>query len=274
MSNTKPSPSTYTQGHSDEVTAAHKQRTVSTSAQFLLPHLKPHFFLLDIGCGPGTITHGFLEHLPSGSVTGVDISDSLIQQNTSTFPPSQYSNLKFEVGNVLDGLKYQDESFDVVYTHQTILHLPDPVKAMKEARRVLKPGGMLAMRESDHASWYPHYPGLDKYIDALQQMINSSGAPGFYRARELHAWAGQAGFDRAKMVVSGAASIYSSEEQRRWFAGIHVGRLRGEGVGGKLKELEILGQEEIEECVRDLEKWRDDVNGWQAMLESDVVAYK
>ena len=103
---------------------------------------------------------------------------------------------------------------------------------MKEVHRVLKPGGMLAMRESEHASWYPAYSGLQKYIDALQRMITSSSAPGFYRTRELHVWARQAEFDRAKMVLGGNALTHCSDEQRQWFAGVHIGRLMGEGVAG------------------------------------------
>ena len=274
MSTNATSTSTYTQGHTDEVTSSHKQRTITTSAQFLLPHLKPHFSLLDVGCGPGTITVGFTEHLPSGSVTGIDISDTLISQISSTFPPSKYPKLKFEVGNVLDGLKYDDETFDVVYTHQTILHIPDPVKAMKEARRVLKPGGMLAMRESDHPDWYPDCPGMKKSMDALHKMVISTGAPGFGGGRKIHAWARQAGFERSKMHLTGSASMRNGEQERRADVERQIAKLRGKGVGDKFKELGILNEEEIEEIVKDLERWRDDVDGWSVVWECEVVAYK
>ena len=268
------SKSTYTQGHSPEVLAAHQQRTIANSAQFLLPHLKPHFALLDVGCGPGTITTGFVEYLSSGSATGIDITDSVISQNTSTFPISKYPNLKFEVGNILDGLKYEDESFDVVFTNQTILHLPDPVKAMTEARRVLKTGGMLAMRESDHLSWYPFLPGLENYVEDMSKMLRSTGAPGFCRARELHAWARKAGFKRRKIITGGSASISSTEEERKWVAEIHIGRLRSQGVGGKLRELGIAGDKQIEEMVEDFEKWRHDDDGWLAIWQCEVIAFK
>jgi ubiquinone/menaquinone biosynthesis C-methylase UbiE len=270
MSNTA---STYTQGHSEEVLRAHKRRTASNNAQFLLPHLKPHYSLLDIGCGPGTITASFLEYIPAGSATGVDISDSLIAANNETFPSSKYSNLKFEVGNVLDGLKYEDESFDVVFTNQTILHIPDPVKAMREARRVLKSGGLLAMHESDHFGWYPYLPGLKKLDKALHGMLNSSGAPGLGRARELHVWAREAGFEREKMKVGVSGQVSSTEEERREFVDVHVGRLRGEGVGGKMRELGIM-EGDLEEMIKDLERWRDDVDGWYTNWCCEVIAVK
>ena len=258
------------QGHSDEVTASHKQRTIQTSAQFLLPYLKPSFKLLDIGCGPGTITTGFSSLLSSGTVTGIDLADDIINQNKSNFPTAEYPNLTFETGNVLEGLRYEDESFDVVYTHQTILHLPDPVKAMREARRVLKTGGMLAMRESDHPDWYPEYPAFQKWKDALDTMVRSTGASGFGGGRKLHVWAREAGFDRSKMVVTGSANVFSSEEQRRWFAGVHIGRMRSEGHAEKLK----MSKEDVEAIVKDFEKWRDDVDGWMTIWDCEVIAYK
>ncbi|KAL8648916.1 MAG: hypothetical protein Q9210_004708 [Variospora velana] len=269
-----PVKSTYSQGHSAEVVASHSARTVSNSAAFLLPHLRPHFSLLDIGCGPGTITSGFCTYLPEGTVTGLDLGDTVIEQAASSHPSTEYPNLKFEVGDILHGLKYEDETFDVVYCHQTILHLPDPIRGMKEARRLLKPGGLLAMRESDSLCWYPEFPGLMKYNECLNGMLRAAGAPGLSSARGLHAWARQAGFEREEMQVGAGTTVYSSPGERRWWAMIHVNRLKGEAVGGKMKSLGLVGDEGIEEMVRDLERWIDEADGWYAALQCEVIATK
>ncbi|KAI4138333.1 MAG: hypothetical protein LQ341_004719 [Variospora aurantia] len=266
---------TYSQGHSAEVIASHSARTVSNSAAFLLPHLRPHFSLLDIGCGPGTITSGFCTHLREGAVTGVDLGDSVIEQAASSHHPlSEYANLKFEVGDILQGLKYADETFDVVYCHQTILHLPDPIRGMKEARRLLKPGGLLAMRESDSLCWYPKLPGLMKYNECLNGMLRAADAPGLSSARGLHAWARQAGFERDKMQVGAGTTVYTSPEDRRWWATMHVNRLKGEAVGGQMKSLGLVGDEGIGEMVRDFGRWTDDPDGWYAALQCEVIATK
>ncbi|KAI4166891.1 MAG: hypothetical protein LQ343_007656 [Gyalolechia ehrenbergii] len=267
-------PSTYLQGHSSEVIASHSARTVTNSAAFLLPHLRPHFSLLDIGCGPGTITSGFCSHLPHGHVTGVDLGDSVIEHARSLHSPSEYPNLKFSAGNILEGLSYADNTFDVVYFHQTILHLPDPIKGIREARRLLKPGGILAMRESDILNWYPELPGLKKYNECLDGMVRSTGAPGLSAARGLHAWAKEAGFERKKMDVGASATVYSTPEERQWWGTMHIDRLRGEAVGGKMKDLGLLGTWGTEQMVSEFKRWLEDDNGWYAALQCEVIARK
>ena len=61
-------------------------------------------------------------------------------------------------------LDYPDASFDVVHAHQVLQHLTDPVTALREMRRVCRPGGVVAARDADYAAmtWYPESPGLDR----------------------------------------------------------------------------------------------------------------
>ncbi|KAL8752388.1 MAG: hypothetical protein Q9184_005750 [Pyrenodesmia sp. 2 TL-2023] len=277
MSSPTPAPppkSTYTQGHSPSVLASHTTRTVSNSASFLLPHLLPTHTLLDIGCGPGTITSGFCTHLPHGHITGIDLSSAVISQAQSLHPPEKFPNLTFETGDILEGLKYDDASFDVVYFHQTVLHLPDPVRGLREARRVLKLGGILAMRETDTLNWYPELPGLRKYNDCLHGMLESTGAPGLTRARGLHTWARQAGFGRENMEVGAGTTVYATPEERQWWGMVHVNRLRAEEVGGKMKSLGLIVDDGVEEVVGDFERWIKDPDGWYAALQCEVLAKK
>ena len=46
----------YTHGHHESVLRSHRWRTAANSCAYLLPHLRPDMSLLDVGCGPGTIT--------------------------------------------------------------------------------------------------------------------------------------------------------------------------------------------------------------------------
>ncbi|KAL9594235.1 MAG: hypothetical protein Q9219_007137 [cf. Caloplaca sp. 3 TL-2023] len=266
--------STYSQGHSKEVIASHSARNVSNSAAFLLPHLRPHFSLLDIGCGPGTITSGFCPHLPQGHVTGVDLGDTVIQHAISTHPTDRFPNLAFETGDILQGLKYDDDTFDVVYFHQTILHLPDPIKGMAEARRVLKPGGILAMRETDTLNWYPEFPGLRKYNECLHGMLQSKGAPGLMAARGLHKWAKEAGFEREKMDVGAGTQVFSTPEERKWWGEIHSNRMLADDVGGRMKGLGLLTEAELEDMMGDFRRWIDDEDAWYVALQCEVIARK
>ena len=63
---------TYTHGHHDSVLRSHRWRTAENSAGYLLPHLRPGQSLLDIGCGPGTITLDLAQLVAPGQTVGVD----------------------------------------------------------------------------------------------------------------------------------------------------------------------------------------------------------
>ena len=139
----------YLHGHSKSVVAAHSARTAAEAAAFVLPELCSPMRLLDFGCGPGSITIDLAEHLmPDGSVVGIDSSESVIEQARNSAIKRGVSNVEFEVRSIFD-TELPSESFDGVYAHQVLQHLADPVSALTEARRMMKPDGLCAVREVD-----------------------------------------------------------------------------------------------------------------------------
>ena len=139
----------YTHGHHESVLRSHTWRTAQNSAGFLLPHLKSGDSLLDVGCGPGTITMDLAELVAPGHVVGIDRSNEVIERAREAAEARALSNLSFEVGDVYH-LEFEDDSFDVVYAHQVLQHLSDPTRALREMRRVLRDGGWLAVRDGDY----------------------------------------------------------------------------------------------------------------------------
>ena len=85
--------------------------------------------------------------------------------------------MEFLAGNIYD-LDFEDETFDVVHAHQVLQHLTDPVEALREMRRVAKPGGIVAVRDADFRgmSWYPTIPELDEWMDLYQRIARRNGA--------------------------------------------------------------------------------------------------
>ena len=138
-------PEVYTHGHHESVLRSHRWRTAENSAAYLLPHLKPHMRILDVGCGPGTITAGLAGYVPQGHVTGIDAAPDIVEQARELTAGRE--NLDFTTGEVY-ALDYPDDTFCVVHAHQVLQHLSDPVRALREMHRVTKPGGLVAARAS------------------------------------------------------------------------------------------------------------------------------
>jgi ubiquinone/menaquinone biosynthesis C-methylase UbiE len=125
-----------------------QRRTAQTSAGFLLPYLRPGLRLLDGGCGPGTITVGLAEAVTPGEVVGVDTEPVQIERGRALAGERGLTNLRFEVGDVT-ALPFEDATFDAAFVSQVLLYLPDPAVGLRELRRVLKPGGVLGVRDAD-----------------------------------------------------------------------------------------------------------------------------
>ena len=97
--------------------------------------------LLDVGCGPGTVTIDLAARVAPGEVVGLDRSAVVVEMRTrGRGRRPAPCNVTFEAGDVY-ALPYDDDAFDVVHAHQVLQHLTDPVAALREMRRVTRPGG-------------------------------------------------------------------------------------------------------------------------------------
>src|SRR5674476_1594575 len=150
----------YTHGHHESVLRSHSWRTAANSAAHLLPYLREGQRLLDVGCGPGTITVDLAAHVAPGPVIGVDTSAEVLER-ARRHAAELGAPVSFQVGDVY-ALDFPDASFDVVHAHQVLQHLTDPVAALREIRRVTRPGGVVALREGDYGAmtWYPPSAGI------------------------------------------------------------------------------------------------------------------
>ena len=123
---------------------------LQTQRPIFLPHLKPGMHVLDIGCGPGTITLDLAALVAPGKVVGIEnVEAPLLAARAEAVARSDVSTT-FQLGDALK-LPFENESFDVVHAHQVLQHLPDPVTALREMVRVCKSGGWIAARDADYA---------------------------------------------------------------------------------------------------------------------------
>jgi len=121
-----------------------------------LLNIQPHHHILEIGFGPGVSTQMASEKASQGFVAGIDHSRTMVQaasQRNAAAIRSGRMELKY--GDVTS-LSYPDQSFDIVFSLHSIYFWPKPVDCLKEIKRVLKPGGLLAITIQPKDKWRPN----------------------------------------------------------------------------------------------------------------------
>lgn len=201
----------YTMGYSEAILETQLRATAETSAQFLLPHLRPGLRLLDFGCGPGTISVGLAEAVAPGEMHGIDMDEAQIERATSIAASEGQNNAVFHVGDVID-LPFEDGFFDVAHCRSVLMRVPDTAAVLSEVKRVLKPGGIVACREMICESAFTHPdPGIMRRSwEIFEDLVQwDDGHP--QMGKELKGHVLEAGFTDVRM--SGSLSIYSAPEE-------------------------------------------------------------
>lgn len=222
MTERPPRSASYTHGHHASVLASHRWRTIANSAAYLEPHLVAGRSLLDVGCGPGTITTEFAERLAPGRVIGLDAASDAIAAAESH--AAEVGSAATFVQADAFALPFDDGAFDITHTHQTLQHVGDPVAMLREMARVTAPGGTIAAREVDYAvtSWFPLLPGLAQWLDLyLRVHRGNGGEPN--AGRHLKAWAHEAGLDDVEITAT--VWLFSEKAERAWWGGAWAERV-------------------------------------------------
>jgi ubiquinone/menaquinone biosynthesis C-methylase UbiE len=260
----------YAHGHHESVLRSHTWRTAQNSAGFLLDRLKSGDSLLDVGCGPGTITMDLAELVAPGPVVGIDRSKEVIERAREAADARALSNLSFEVGDVYK-LEFEDSLFDVVYAHQVLQHLSEPTRALVEMRRVLRDGGWLAVRDGDYGefTWSPPSDGLTRWMELYHQITRKNGAEAD-AGRYLAEWVGAAGFD--SLERSRSDWTYESVEEREWWADLWADRVLYSEFARQGLEYGLTTSEELSEISGAFRAWSDSDNGIFVVVHEEVLA--
>ncbi|MFZ3560909.1 MULTISPECIES: class I SAM-dependent methyltransferase [unclassified Streptomyces] len=264
----------YTHGHHESVLRSHTWRTAANSAAYLLGSLKPHMKILDIGCGPGTITADLAELVPDGHVTGADHAEGILDQARATAAERGLTNVDFTTADV-HALDWPDDTFCVVHAHQVLQHVGDPVQALREMRRVTKPGGIIAVRESDYAafSWFPRLPAMDDWLDLYERVTRANGGEPD-AGRFLKSWALKAGFAQEDLTCSAGTWCYSTPEEIAWWSGLWADRTLASAYadratgGGHATPAQLTA---VSEAWRE---WGTYEDAWFGVLHGEILCRK
>ncbi|MFM9372282.1 class I SAM-dependent methyltransferase [Streptomyces sp. Da 82-17] len=259
----------YTHGHHASVLRSHTWRTAANSAAYLLGELKPHMAVLDVGCGPGTITADLAALVPEGRVTGVDAAPGILDRARATAAERGLDNVEFAVADV-HALDFPDATFCVAHAHQVLQHVGDPVQALRELRRVVKPGGIVAVRDSDYAAmtWYPQVPGLDDWHGLYQRVARANGGEPD-AGRRLKSWALEAGF--TDITATSSTWTYTTDEERAWWSGLWAERTTDSAYARRATEGGHADEAQLAEIADAWRTWGEAPDGWFAVLHGELL---
>ncbi len=262
-------PDTYIHGHHDSVLRSHRRRTAENSAGYLLPHLRQGHTLLDIGCGPGTITLDLAAAVAPGQVIGIDRVDEPLTDARQAAAGRGLTTVAFTVGDAYQ-LDLPADTFDVVHAHQVLQHLTDPVAALREMARVCRPGGVVAARDADYAAmtWYPLDPRLDRWLELYHQVALDNGAEPD-AGRRLLAWAHRAGY--RDVTCSASVWCYSTPDERAWWGSTWAERVTRSAFAEQAVSAGFSDPEELEVLAGAWRDWGAAEDGWFAIVHGEIV---
>jgi ubiquinone/menaquinone biosynthesis C-methylase UbiE len=249
---------TYTHGHAEPVLQSHRWRTAENSAGYLLPSLRPGLDLLDVGCGPGTITVDLAARVAPGRVVGLDVSATPLAE-ARELSERTGTAVTFVQGDVY-ALAEADDSFDVVHAHQVLQHLTDPVAALREMARACRPGGVIAVRDVDY--------GLNRWLDLYHRVARRNDAEPD-AGRRLLSWAHAAGL--RNVVATASSWCYASPAEREWWGNSWAGRATASSFAEQALAYGLASAAELEEIAAAWLRWRDSDDGWLGMLHGELL---
>jgi SAM-dependent methyltransferase len=260
---------TYTHGHHESVLRSHRWRTAENSAGYLLPHLSSGATVLDVGCGPGTITADLATLVTPGRVTALEVTEPALDLARAEIARRGLANVEFEVGDV-HALGFADDTFDVVHAHQVLQHVADPVAALREMRRVAKPGGIVAVRDSDYAAftWWPQLPALDEWLALYEKVARGNGGEPD-AGRRLLSWAHAAGF--TDVTATSSTWCFANQTDRDWWGGMWADRVLKSDMAAQSLRTGAATQDDLQRISDGWRTWAADQDGWLSLLHSELI---
>jgi ubiquinone/menaquinone biosynthesis C-methylase UbiE len=259
----------YTHGHQDAVLRSHRWRTAQNSAAYLLPHLRSGQRLLDVGCGPGTLTVDLARIVAPGAVVGLDRVESVIAEASALASTGAVGNVSFRTADFRDaGL--QRASFDVVHAHQVLQHLQDPVGALAVMAELAKPGAIVAARDSDYSAfvWAPANRHLERWRGIYVEVTRRNEAEA-NAGRWLLQWARAAGL--VDVSYGSSTWTFATPTDRNWWADLWAERCVSSSFAHQAVDYGIATAAELASVAGGWRAWAEDPDAVFVVVHGEVI---
>jgi ubiquinone/menaquinone biosynthesis C-methylase UbiE len=231
-------------------------RDARTFLPFLLPYLRPGLAVLDAGCGVGSIALDLAPTVAPGRMVGIDVDPGQIEVARRSAAERAIDNAEFLTASVLE-LPFDDETFDVVYANAVLLYVRDPVRALGEMRRILRPGGLAAASDDDLGTVVisPDRPELRLAPRLFELAVAHEGGNARY-SRHLRTLMLEAGFAQTQGVAH-APEVYGDAASTRWFADFAVGLFTAPTMTEVIVGEGWASRAELDAMIAGLREWAE-----------------
>ena len=247
-----------------------RTRSAAEYADFVLPRIGPDDRVLDVGCGPGSITLGLAEI--AHHVTGVDVDDEEFADARAYAVEHAIDNVDFREGSIYE-LAFDDASFDVCTLFSMMETLDDPLAGLAEVRRVVKPHGVIGASSIEYGGLILHGPGeplLRRFYELRLQIWEAQGDVQFHRGRELRSLLQRAGF--VDVEASLTYFSYGTEDRVRTFGLGRAADCRDEWFTGSIARFGLAETEELDELEAAWLRWSESRDAFAAFAWGRAVA--
>jgi ubiquinone/menaquinone biosynthesis C-methylase UbiE len=229
-------------------------RDARTFLPFLLPYLRSGLEVLDAGCGVGSIALDLAPTVAPGRIVGIDVDPLQIEVARKSAADRGIENAGFVTASVLQ-LPFDDATFDVVYANAVLLYVREPVRALAEMRRVLRPGGLAAAADDDFGTVVisPDRPELELAPRLFELAVAREGGNARY-SRYLRTLMLEAGFVRTRGVAH-APEVYGDAESTRWFAEFAVGLFSAPAMAETITNEGWASRAELDAMIACFREW-------------------
>jgi len=228
--------------------------------------------LLDVGCGPGSITIGLAAAVAPGEAVGLDASNEAIASARRRAAEEGCANARFDVADAY-ALPFEDATFDAAFMHAVLQHLRDPLAVLREVRRVLKPGGIIGVADADYDGSIiaPEDPLLHRGF-AIDSELRAHTAGDVRVGKHLRELLHGAGFERT--IASATAGADGSQEVTRFMGEFEAQRYGARAFIDYVTALGISTREEMEAISGAWRAWGEAPGAFWARFWCSAVGWR
>jgi SAM-dependent methyltransferase len=201
-----------------------------------------------------------------GKVVGIDLLPDMVERAKGYVASQQVENVTIQQGNTYE-LDFADNAFDITYSLNVMVHLTDPVRALREQARVTKSGGLVLANIGDYGAkiFYPACPSFEQLIAASTHLSDPSSPSSyidFFLGRKALALFAEAGFEKIQVLPEAAPLMIlyrgssNFEEEHEFLVGFTDPQhsLLGD-FSRRLLELGVIDESLLVAAREDLARW-------------------